>query len=156
MAVSKIRKISSWSLLIIMAVSAVVLGIYYTGGIKNPGEEMAEPVYTGLLLNWVTTLFFITLGATVLFAIGQFIMQLKDNPKSAISSLIVLVLFAAMFFITYSMGSGTPLEIVGYEGEFNIESWLKLTDMWIYSSYILMALIITVVILGGVKKALNR
>ena len=156
MAVSKIRKISSWSLIIIMAVSAIVLGIYYTGGIENPGEEMAKPVYTGLLLNWVSTLFGVTLGATVLFAISQFVMQLKDSPKSAISTLVVLVVFAGTFFITYSMGGGTPLTILGYEGEHNVESWLKLTDMWIYTSYILMTLIIAVVILGGVKKILNK
>ena len=156
MAVSKIRKISSWSLLIILAVSAVILGTFYSGGIVNPGEEMKEPVYTGLLLNWIWALGGLTLGATLLFAASQFISQLRYNAKSAISSLVVLVLFAAMFFITYSMGDGTPLQIIGYEGEHNIEFWLKLTDMWIYSSYILMALIISVVILGSVKRLLKK
>ena len=50
MAVTKIRKMSSWTLLIVSLISIVVLGMFFGGGITNPGEEMKEYVYTGLLL----------------------------------------------------------------------------------------------------------
>ena len=50
MAVTKIRKMSSWTLLIVSLISIVVLGMFFGGGITNPGEEMKEYVYTGLCL----------------------------------------------------------------------------------------------------------
>lgn len=156
MAVTKSRRISSWTLLVISAITVIVLGIFYFGGINNPGEEVKDPTYTGLLLNWMYILFLVTLAATVLFAIWQFITLLRENPKSAISALIVLVAFVAMLFITYSMGDGTQLQLVGYEGEHNVSFWLKLTDMWLYSSYILTVLIIVSVIAGSIKRSLNK
>ena len=45
MAVTKIRKMSSWTLLIVSLISIVVLGMFFGGGITNPGEEMKEPMY---------------------------------------------------------------------------------------------------------------
>lgn len=156
MAVTKIRKISSWSLLIISFISVVALAVFYFGGVSNPGEDTKNPVYTDLLLNWIYVLFIITVIATILFAIWQFVTLLKDNPKAAISSLIAIVAFAAMLFITYSIGNGTPLQLVGYEGEFNVSFWLKVTDMWLYSSYVLVVLIVIAVIAGSVKKILGK
>ena len=110
MAVTKIRKMSSWTLLIVSLISIVVLGMFFGGGITNPGEEMKEYVYTGLLLNWTSALFFVTIICMVLFAVWQFITLLKVNPKSALSALGVVVAFVAMLFITYSIGDGTPLQ----------------------------------------------
>ena len=89
---------SSWTLLIVSLISIVVLGMFFGGGITNPGEEMKEYVYTGLLLNWTSALFFVTIICMVLFAVWQFITLLKVNPKSALSALGVVVAFVAMLF----------------------------------------------------------
>ena len=51
MAVTKIRKISSWTLLISSIISIIVLGMFYAGGVVDPAAEMKEPIYTGLLIN---------------------------------------------------------------------------------------------------------
>ena len=40
MAVTKIRKMSSWTLLIVSLISIVVLGMFFGGGITNPGERI--------------------------------------------------------------------------------------------------------------------
>ena len=48
MAVTKIRKISSWTLLICSIISVVTLLMFYFGGVVDPSAELAEPVYTGL------------------------------------------------------------------------------------------------------------
>ena len=72
MAVTKIRKMSSWTLLIVSLISLVVLGLFFGGGVSNPGEEMKEYVNTGLLINWTTGLFFITIACMVLFAVCLF------------------------------------------------------------------------------------
>lgn len=156
MAITKSRKISSWTLLLVSIISVVVLAIFYFGGVSNPGEEVKDPTYTNLLLNWIYVLFALTIIATILFGIWQFLTQLKESPKSAISSLIAIVAFVALFLITYSIGNGTPLQLIGYDGEFNVPFWLKVTDMWLYSSYVLTVLIIIAVIVGSVKRSLNR
>ena len=157
MAVTKIRKISSWTLLLISIVSLVILGMFYAGGVVDASAEMKEPIYTGLLINWTSVLFFVTAISTVLFALWQFITLLQTSPKSALASLVVVVLFAAVLFITYSMGDATPLKGLNADSqEYNVPLWLKVTDMWIYSTVVLMALIISAVVAGSVKRMLNR
>ena len=157
MAVTKIRKISSWTLLISSIISIVVLGMFYAGGVVDPSVEMKEPIYTGLLLNWTSILFFVPIISTVIFALWQFTSLLKTSPKSALASLIVVVLFAAVLFITYSMGDATPLTGLNADSQaYNIPFWLKITDMWINSTIVLMVLIIIAVAAGSVKRMLNR
>ena len=157
MAVTKIRKMSSWTLLIVSLISIVVLGMFFGGGITNPGEEMIEYVYTGLLLNWTSALFFITIISMVLFAIWQFVTLLTSNPKSAITSLIVVVAFVALLFLTYSIGDATPLQGLNADSqEFNTAGWLKITDMWIWTTVVLLVLIVACVIWGSVKRMINK
>ena len=157
MAVTKIRKMSSWTLLIVSLISIVVLGMFFGGGITNPGEEMIEYVYTGLLLNWTSALFFTTIISMVLFAIWQFVTLLTSNPKSAITSLIVVVAFVAVLFITYSIGDATPLQGLNADSqEFNTAGWLKITDMWIWTTVVLLVLIVACVIWGSVKRMINK
>ena len=147
---------SSWTLLIVSLISLVVLGMFFGGGVVNPGEEMIEYVHTGLLLNWTSALFFITIISMVLFAIWQFISLLKVNPKSAVTSLVVVVAFAAMMFITYSIGDATPLNGLNADSqEFNTAGWLKITDMWIMSTVVLLVLIIACVVWGSVKRMIK-
>ena len=151
MAVTKIRKMSSWTLLIVSIISLVVLGMFYAGGVVDPSVEMKEPIYTGLLINWTSVLFFVTIISTILFAVWQFITLLQTNAKSAITSLIVIVVFAAILFITYSMGG-----MNADSQKYNIPLWLKVTDMWIMSTVVLMVLIVAAVVWGSVKRMLNR
>ena len=40
MAVTKIRKISSWTLLISSIISIIVLGMFYAGGVVDTAAEM--------------------------------------------------------------------------------------------------------------------
>ena len=157
MAVTKIRKMSSWTLLIVSLISIVTLGMFFTGGVVDPSVEMKEPVYTGLLINWTSTLFFITIACMVLFALWQFVSLLKSNPKSAITSLIVLIAFVALLFITYSIGDATPLQGLNADSQkFNTQGWLQITDMWIMTTLVLLVLIVVCVVWGSVKKMLNK
>ena len=143
MAVTKIRKMSSWTLLIVSLISIVVLGMFFGGGITNPGEEMKEYVYTGLLLNWTSALFFVTIICMVLFAVWQFITLLKA--------------FVAMLFITYSIGDGTPLQGLNADSQkYNTAGWLQITDMWIWSTVVLLVLIVACVVWGSVKRMLGK
>lgn len=157
MAVTKIRKVSSWTLLISSIISVVALIMFYTGGVVDPAAEMQEPVYTGLLLNWTYVLFGLTIASTVVLAAWQFLGSLKHDAKSAMMSLLVLVLFVALLGITYTLGDATPLTGLNADSQaYNTTGWLKVTDMWLYSTYALIALIILAVVWGTIRKILSR
>ena len=157
MAVTKIRKLSSWTLLIIALISVVVVIMFFAGGVSNPGEEVKNYVNTGLLLNWTYIVFFLTIACWIVLAGWQFINILKTNPKAALMSAIILVLFALMMVITYSIGDGTPLTTLNaYAQTYNTPFWLKATDMWIQSSIVLFVLIVAAICWGTLKRTLNR
>lgn len=157
MAVTKIRKVSSWTLLISSIISVVALIMFYTGGVVDPAAEMKEPVYTGLLLNWTYVLFSLTIASTIVLAAWQFLGSLKNDAKSALMSLLVLVLFVALLGITYTLGDATPLTGLNADSQaYNTTGWLKITDMWIYSTYALIALIILAVVWGTIRRILSR
>ena len=157
MAVTKIRKISSWTLLICSIVSIIILGMFFAGGVVDPAAELQEPIYTGLLIDWTSALFFATIISTVLFAIWQFLGLLKTNAKEAISSLAVLVLFVALLFVTYTVGDDTPLQGLNADSQqYNTAGWLKISDMWILSTITLVCAILACVVWGSIKKTMGK
>ncbi len=71
-------------------------------------------------------LFGIAIAATVIAAVFQFGAALKDNPASAIKSFAWFGSFlVVVLIIAWAMGSGTPMNIPGYEGTDNVYFWLK-------------------------------
>ena len=157
MAVTKIRKLSSWTLLALSLLTIVVLGMFFGGGVEDPAAENKNYVYTDLLLNWTYTVFFLTIIVMAALVIWQFMSVLKTNPKSALMSLVVLAIFALMLIITYSMGDGTPLTTLNADSQtYNTSFWLKATDMWIQSTIVLFVAIIAVICAGTVKRIMNK
>ena len=138
MAVTKISRISRWTLYAMSVVTVVLIGLFFLAGNVQPEQQYAElvgltePVFTDALLYWVYVLLGVTLLAVFVFSIFGFINNLRHNRKKAINSLITLVVFAVLLVIAYTIGDGTPLNILGYEGPDNVKGMLKLTDMWLY------------------------
>ena len=106
--------------------------------------------YTALL-----PLFGIAIAATVVAAVFQFGAALKDNPANAVKSLLGLVLMVVILFVTWAIGDGTPMNIRGYEGADNVTFWLKITDMFLYTIYILLFVTIVAIIASGIKKKIS-
>ena len=158
MAVTKIRRISSWLLLLCTIISLTVIVLFFFGGDHELYKgEMWNPIYMDLMLYWQYILLAVTIVVALIFAIWQFGTKFKNNPKSALMGLAVLVLFAAMLFITYTMGDPTPVPVVNSESQaFNTTFWLKFSDMWLYSTYIMLGLCILAVCGGSVKKILKK
>lgn len=157
MAVTKIRKISSWTLLITSIITVVVLGIFYFGGVVDPTSDPKEPIYTDLLLYWGYIIFALATICTLGFALLQFASSLKEDPKGAIVGVGAIVSFFVLLVITYSIGNDTPLSLINDDSaKFNTSGWLKITDMWLYSTYVLIGLIILAVIAGSVRRIMNR
>jgi len=160
MAVTKIRKISSWTMTIAWVISIAIFALFYFGGEGEPygSEQFKNPIYTGELLLWAYILLAICVAGMLLFGITQFGSKFKSNPKSALMGMGVLVAFAILMIVAYSMGDGTLLTVtLNTESQvYNTEFWLKTTDMWLYSMYVLLALCIVAMGMGSVKKILNK
>jgi hypothetical protein len=77
-------------------------------------------------------------------------MKRRNTGKiSLLRPLIGAGILAVLLLCTYWAGNGNPLPISGYEGDENTSFWLKLADMWLYSIYILLGLVVLTLI-GGI------
>ena len=155
-------RISYYALYAMFAIILIVMGIFFFGGdatgdavIPGVDPEMWQPAQTDALLYLMYALFGIAIAATVIAAVFQFGAALKDNPANAIKSLLGLVLLAVVLIVAWAMGDGTPMQIPGYSGTDNVPFWLKVTDMFLYSIYILLFVTVVAIIASGIKKKLS-
>ena len=136
MAVTKIRKVSSWTLISIVTISVIVVLAFFFGGNHVEGERT---IYhqTGLLLTWSYILFGAAVLATLFFSLGSFAKGFKNNPRRAGSTEAMISLNAD-------------------SAQYNTPGWLKVTDMWLYTIYTLGILVILATIWGAARKSLKR
>ncbi|MDO4695476.1 hypothetical protein [Porphyromonas sp.] len=156
MAVSNIRKASSWTLLIVAIISVIVFALFFLGGVVNPAAAKPEPVYTGALLYWGYIVCGLAVLALVLFSLLSFGSQFKANPKKALLSLGIIVAFILLLVVTYNVGSPDPLHLGQDFQKYNEASWLKTADMWLYSIYALLGFSFIAVIWGAVKSFVSK
>ena len=162
MAVTKISRISRWTLYAMTVVTVVLIALFFLAGNVLPENQLpelvglTEPTFTDALLYWVYILLGITILTLIVFAIFGFINSLKYNRKGALNSFITLVVFAVLLIFAYSIGDGKPLNILGYEGPDNVKGMLKLTDMWLYTIYILMSLTILAMLFSPLIKRIGK
>ncbi len=155
-------RVSYYVLYVMFAAILVVLGLFYFGGnaqgdavLMGVDPEMWQPAQTDTLLYLVYGLLGLAIIATVAAFILQFGSALKDNPVKALKSLIGVILLVVVMFIAWSMGSGEPLVIQGYDGADNVPFWLKITDMFLYTFYFLLGATILAMLFSSIKKKLS-
>lgn len=152
----KIQKISGSILYVILAVTVLVAGLFFFGGedvnriVSDP--EMSQPAYTDALIYWMYVLLGVTIFATLAAALFQLVASFIDSPMKAIKSLLGVVVLAILLIVTYSMGDPTALVLQGYDGAENVPFWLKLTDMFLYTIYVLMGALILLIFGFGIAK----
>ena len=142
MAVTKIRKISSWTLLVLLVVSIAVCLAFFVGGVELDGAGNKVYANTDLMLYWGYTLAVLTLVVTLIFSI-----------LALIQGFILLIVILA---VSYALGDGTPMSVNEESAQYNTPGWLKTIDMCLYTAYTLVFLIIVAVIWGGVSKRLAK
>ncbi len=129
---TKLSKYLNYVLYLLLAVTLVFAGLFYFGG-EIPDAAQTTPVYTETFLNWGKVLLMIAAAVAILFEIANLLL----HPQAAIRSLISIALLGVIVLVAYSMGDGTPLQLVGYKGPDNVPSMLILGDTFLYSTYIL-------------------
>lgn len=145
-------RMSYYALYACIALILVVLGMFYFVGYNNPVGEYNEPAHTETLIYLMYAMFGICVAVTLIGAIAQFGAALKENPKSAIKSLLGIVLLVVVLVVSYSVGSDAT--VMTGTGAYTDTFWLKISDMLIYSIYFLLgvAAIGTLINLSGIFK----
>lgn len=133
-------KVSYYIFYVCIALIIVVLTLFYGVGYNETNAAgLVEPANTPALMYLMYGMFAVTVIATLIGAIAQFGGALKDNPKGAIKSLLGLILLVVLLIVTYNMGSSETV-ILGGGAEYSDTTMLKVTDMFLYSTYVLFAI----------------
>lgn len=155
-----VNKISTYVFYVLMALSAAVLLLFYLVGYDNmtqvSGNMYTDPQNLDALMFWMYALLAMSVICVLIFTLVQFIAKLRSEPKSALKSIGVLVLFAAMFGVAYALADGSAMVINGTV--FEETDKIILTDVFIYVQYVLITVTVlcTVVSLSGLFKAMNK
>ncbi|MDK2979387.1 MAG: hypothetical protein PWP52_2101 [Bacteroidales bacterium] len=139
---SKILRIT---LIILLAVSAILAILFYAGGEDISGQ----PVYTNTFIVWA----YILAGIAVFFAIIFPIFQMIKNPKAAVKSLLGFLVVAVVVFVAYAVSSGEKLGITNPElMQYDVPGTLKYAGTLLNSVYFLAGLAILSMIFSEVSK----
>jgi amino acid transporter len=133
-------KVSYYVFYVCIALILVVLGMFFGVGYNETNAAgLVEPANTPALMYLMYGMFAVTVVATLIGAIAQFGGALKDNPKGAVKSLLGLILLVVLLIVTYNVGSSETV-VLGDGSEYSDATMLKVTDMFLYSTYVLFAI----------------
>ena len=133
-------KVSYYVFYVCIALILVVLGMFFGVGYNEINAAgLVEPANTPALMYLMYGMFAVTVIATLIGAIAQFGGALKDNPKGAIKSLLGLILLVVLLIVTYNLGASETV-VLGGGAEYSDTTMLKVTDMFLYSTYVLFAI----------------
>ena len=128
-------KISNSVLWICMIASFLIFGCCFIGGTD----------YVGALLYFLYILLLLTVVVSCLFTFVHFIKIWKKNPGKAWRRLVYIMFFAGLLAATYMLGD----ESFVYPKEPAIPvNLLKITDMWLYSIFVLLGLVSFALVIG--------
>ena len=157
----KIQRVSGLILSVMLLITLVILGLFFFGG-ETPMDQrvvadpsLSEPLYTDAILYWNYILFVLGVVAIVIGVVYQFGSTFADSPKTALKSLVGIVALVLILVITWAAGSTEILDIPGYEGTENVPSWLKVTDMFLYTIYIEVGAMILLMLGFGIAKKIK-
>ena len=129
----------------VLGIVGLVLGVWCLA----KGEAANEgPV--NLLLRYS---YFLLIAAVVILLGLAIIQSAKNNPKSLIKALLVIVGIAALVAIAYALSSGDPVVNVKNQPS---ATWLKLTDTIMLLVYILGGAAILSILFGVIRNAITN
>lgn len=154
MKAGKPHTISTVILWICMLITCGLFVWFYAGYIRDP-EEM-DMRSTDWMVNWMLLIALLSTGALLLFTLLHFIRMRREGRKKRFRQLLWLIFLGVLAGASWLLGSGKPLDLPGYQGSENTFFWLKLTDMWLYSAYILLVATFVALLAGIIVSYLKR
>ena len=151
-------KILSIILFILLGVSAVFIILLYVGEeiehVLPDGNTKLGPTHLKLniALNWAKILILITASIAILAQIYHLIFISGNILKP----LIVLVAFAILIIIAYTIASDEVLDLVAYKGSDNVPHVLKRSGAGLIVAYIILALTLLAIVYTEISKIIRK
>jgi len=133
----KSAKYSKYILFLLLIVCVVTGGLFFFGGKVTSATGVAIPIYTELLIYTLVSILGAAFSVALLALLIRWIEHFRRSPKEAVRSVLGLFILAFVMLFCWLCGSGNVLSIQGYSGTYNTPCWLRVTDMLLYSTYIL-------------------
>ena len=149
-----IKKKQSWIIIGLIAISAVVFIAFWCVGYDMPYEEDADfnaPLLTDMLLGYIYLMVVVAIGVTAYSVVhgirtrGRQGYSENGVPAGRITIITWGVTFA-LLASTFALGSTDPIKVNGKD--FCEGIWLRLSDMFIISSGVMILLAILAVAFG--------
>ena len=151
------ERLSSRVLYVLVGITGVVFVLFWLVGFNLPFDDdpnFTAPLFTNLLLALIYVLTFIGIGMGVWSVLRTLKVRGEsesvDNniPTRKISYAVVLTTLAGLLLFFFA-GSSRPMTVngVSYTDGF----WLKTADMFIYTSLLMIAAGVGVVVYGAMK-----
>lgn len=142
----KPNEFSKYVLYFLLLACAFVGGLFFFGGKVTSDVGMAVPVYTSLYLYLLYFFAGITLILTTVGLFYTLSKRFRSSPKNGVRSIVGFFILGVILFICWFLGNGTVLGLEGYNGIYNTPSWLRITDMFLNSLYILISAAVLLII----------
>ncbi|MBE6341257.1 MAG: hypothetical protein J6Y72_02300 [Bacteroidales bacterium] len=140
---NKVNLIGKIIMYAFVAISVLLLGaIIMNQEAAEDALALADGSWTGNIITWTIAMFVI---GVVLIILSYFFGWVID-PSRIVKDLIMLVGFAALIFICWSMSDSTPMNLPGYEGSENQAPWLNIADVGLYLLYIFTAVAVFAIV----------
>ncbi len=147
---TKLSKILNYVLIALFVATAAFTLLFYLGG-EIEGATYSTPVYTESFINWAIILLFAATIITIVFEVVSLILR----PQNALRTLVSIGILAVIVIISYSLADSTALVLPGYEGSDNVPSMLIMSDMLLYSTYILVGVLLATIVYTEIAKVLR-
>ncbi len=143
---SKVSKISFY---VTMAVSLLIIGLFFTVGFGNTetinNNDMRAPQFTDALIYWIYALTALAIALVLVFGIMSFVKNFMENPLGAVKGLFGVLGLVVLLVIAYFCASGDQIIVNGKplsdsDGNPIGASAYILTDVVIYVQYALFAI----------------
>ena len=149
-----IKKKQSWIIIGLIAISAVVFIAFWCVGYDMPYEEDADfnaPLLTDMLLGYIYLMVVVAIGVTAYSVVHGIRTRgrqgYSENGVAAGRIPIATWVFTVLLLvISFALGSTEPIKVNGKD--FCEGIWLRLSDMFIISSGVMILLAILAVAFG--------
>lgn len=157
MAVTKIKKTASFTLWALIAISVLVVLLFFCGGSTITPKGNVNYNFTDALLYWTYLLSGLTVLASLGLGLAGYFSELKHDPKKALLSLSGVLLLVVVLGVSYLLGDDTKLTTINADNQaYNTATWLKVTDMWLYTIYIMFTLVVLSILWGSLRKLFSK
>src|SRR6056297_243551 len=146
-----ISKISSIVLYGLVAVSVILLALFYFGNdvAGTEGTRMEEPVITNTILTWAYILGIVS----AVFALGFTVVNIFTNAKATKKAAITVGILLVLVLIAYGFASDQLMELgVNYDGPDNNPDTLERVGTGLITMYLLLGVAVVSILYSEVSK----